>query len=232
MLHQESLDKAPSGASASAQTLFQSLRQIRRSVLAARARWIRPYLPEKVKATAEELVKGVSVGKVSTQLLTGGKAGDAPVETIRGLMAVWPAFCALVEEVSPRDATATHALLMMAKEAFDSAAKNPAAALKMVMRDVFEELEKRSAQYLAGVEQTMPTWEAIREAVMSKSQRDFMLSGTFAAPAWKSPKADPQAVAAAAAAAAAAKAEAEAAAAADGGSGDKPSTPKKGKKDV
>jgi hypothetical protein len=59
-----------------------------------------------------------------------------------------------------------------------------------------------------------------------------MLSGTFAAPAWKPPKADPQAVAAAAAAAAAAKAEAEAAAAADGGSGDKPSTPKKGKKDV
>jgi hypothetical protein len=177
ILHQENLEKAPTGASPAASTLLAQMRQIRRYLLAARARWLEPYVPS--GRSAEALVKAAMSGELKVETLTGAKAGGKAEASIRALMVIWPTLIALVRETSPRDATAESALLIMAKEAFDDAATNPAGALRMVIVDVFAELRKRSAQYLTGVDPEMASWDVVRRHVAGESQRKWLLSGTY-----------------------------------------------------
>jgi hypothetical protein len=217
ILHQENLDKPPSGASPSACTLLQHMRQIRRYLLAARARWLEPYLPAGL--VAEDMVKAAMSGSITVGTL-GVKASAKAEVAVRALMVVWPVLCALIRETTPRDPSWEDASLTMAKEAFDDASKNPSGALRIVMVDVFAERRKRSAQYLSGVEPELASWETVRSHVALESQRKWVLSGTYSA---SSQGAD-AAAKARADAAAKAKAEAEkeaaaAAAAAAGGTG-------------
>ena len=174
ILHQEGLDKTPSGMSAAATTLLGQLRAARQALLSARVRWFERWAPTTIKAA--EVVKAAMAGTLTVPLLVGSVAAAAgPAERVRALMVVWPALVALMREVTPRDATIEDELLKLAKITFDSAAKNPEAGLKFHVVPVLLEVAASATLYRSGIDLSMPEWATMRAAAKVKSDEAFLL---------------------------------------------------------
>ena len=174
ILHQEGLDKTPSGMSAAAATLFGQLRAVRQALLSARVRWFERWAPKTVKAA--EVVKAAMAGTLTVSLLVGSvAAAAAPAERVRALMVVWPALIALMREATPRDVTVEDELLKLAKVTFDSASKNPEAGLKFHVEPMLLEVATSAALYRSGIDRSMPEWASMRATAKIKSDEAWQL---------------------------------------------------------
>ena len=204
ILHQENLDRTPSGASGAAAQVLTHLRVVRTCLLAARARRFEPWsLLSTTKV--EELVKAAMTGNMTVALITGAAAAEKPEAKLACLAKAWPMVCELVRESSPRDPSVVSAFLLMAKEGFDPMVNVPGNALRVVFTDVFEEMRKRADDYRQGVAPVMQTWAVVRERSSELASRQLAVRGPMsdgASPPWTETQQSKKQKAAAAAAAA------------------------------
>ena len=182
ILHQEGLDKIPSGELAAAMPpaamdVWQRLRDVRPRLLAARVRRYEKLCPAAVGAQA--LIEAAVTCSLTVEKVTGGSKGDSAAVTANRLMRAWPLLAMVVREVTPRDPTAERALLAMAKDAFDTGASNAADAVRMSIADVFAAMAARAGEYRNGVVAAMPVWADVRAATAREVTRDWVLSGTL-----------------------------------------------------
>jgi hypothetical protein len=180
IMHQENLDKAPTGdptLTHAALTVWNAMRDIRPRLAVARQQYYKEVVPQAVDLPA--LLKSVSSGTLTLELLTGAKA-DKPDISVGKLARGWTVFGRILEEILPRDADLPFEWLKMGNELFDTGAVNATNSLKMVVVDVLTSLRAESALHLSGVRSDAPTLSGVRAERWAVSSREQMLTGALA----------------------------------------------------
>ena len=158
LLHQEKLDKLPTGAqplSNGADRLLMLVREIRQRLAAARERRFEHLMPAGLSAAV--LLAAVNSNKVTVDLLASGAAG--PAARMAAVVRAWPAAMAMMRSVHPRDVDEhERAFLEMARElgACSADGVRVEEVLQVVAGEVFERMAGLYREYLRGVGDGVP----------------------------------------------------------------------------
>ena len=143
ILHQEKLGNVPTGAgiaSAPAMRVWRVMNAVMPRLLHARTPHNAKLCPNGMDAGTA--IRAIGQGKLTVEALAGVAVlvkKMSAVELRTAGLRSWPVMLAMIREIMPRDETAEHHLLLMARDAFDMsrAMFDP---LATVVTPVFEEM--------------------------------------------------------------------------------------------
>ena len=184
ILHQESLDRLPTGTASltpEARALWHLFYAIRPRLMAARVRYFEVEAPLARGVPVASLVEAVQWGKLRCTE-AAGIADTVPTriyaphptsaETFAALQRNWAGVMAVVAECTPRDETVVPSLLRMARDTFYHGA-SPSGVAPLI-GSVFAEMAKRAREHLTGRAQRPLEWQAAQSFVRAERMQEHL----------------------------------------------------------